>query len=130
MQKTFPQATSPVVRDICVHDNTSLKYCKGELRIKVPREECANQIASVTLRLQLDEFGEVKFWKSGAVLPEILPSNHTAPVGPADWMGSNVVYDYQAYDDGLSDPELWTVKAEERRAWMTEATLLDNNPGS
>ncbi|KAJ6456122.1 hypothetical protein C8R45DRAFT_1222247 [Mycena sanguinolenta] len=101
---------------------------RGELRIKVLREECANQIASVTLRLQLDEFGEVKFLKSGAVLPEILPANQTAPVGPADWMGSNVVYDYQAHDDGLSDPELWTVKAEERRAWMTEATLLDNHP--
>ncbi|KAJ6581812.1 hypothetical protein B0H19DRAFT_890359, partial [Mycena capillaripes] len=31
---------------------------RGELRIKVPRAECANQIASVSLRLQLDEFGE------------------------------------------------------------------------
>jgi hypothetical protein len=44
-------------------------------------------------------------------------------------MEGDVVYDYQAHDDGLSDPELWTVKAEERRAWTTEATLLENNPG-
>ncbi|KAJ6519163.1 hypothetical protein C8R45DRAFT_1065937 [Mycena sanguinolenta] len=101
---------------------------RGELRIRVPREECANQIASVVLRLQLDEFGEFKFLKSGAVLPEVLPANRTVSTGTTDWMGGDVVYDYQAHDDSLSDPELWTVKAEERHAWMTEATLLDNNP--
>ncbi|KAJ7931703.1 hypothetical protein B0H13DRAFT_1593957 [Mycena leptocephala] len=39
---------------------------RGELRIKVPRAECANQIASVALRLQFDEFGEFKFLKKGA----------------------------------------------------------------
>ncbi|KAJ7622908.1 hypothetical protein DFH06DRAFT_1009006, partial [Mycena polygramma] len=102
----------------------------GELRIKVPRAECANQIASVALRLQLDEFGEVKFLKKGAVLPEVRPSNQSAPSGYADWTGSDVVYDYQAYEDRFSNPELWTVKAEERRAWTTQATLLDNNPGA
>ncbi|KAJ6519165.1 hypothetical protein C8R45DRAFT_14065 [Mycena sanguinolenta] len=100
----------------------------GELRIRVPREECANQIASVALRLQLDEFGEFKFLKSGAVLPEVLPANRTASASPVNWMGGDVLYDYQAHDASLSDPELWTVKAEERHAWMTEATLLDNNP--
>ncbi|KAJ6581804.1 hypothetical protein B0H19DRAFT_929629 [Mycena capillaripes] len=103
---------------------------RGELRIKVPRAECANQVASVALRLQLDEFGELKFLKKGAVLPEVQPSNQSAPAGYEDWMGSGVVYDYQAHDDGLSDPELWTVKAEERRAWSTEATLIENNPSS
>ncbi|KAJ7696429.1 hypothetical protein B0H17DRAFT_893479, partial [Mycena rosella] len=30
----------------------------GELRIKVPRAQCTQQIASVALRLQLDEFSE------------------------------------------------------------------------
>ncbi|KAF7370318.1 hypothetical protein MSAN_00663200 [Mycena sanguinolenta] len=98
---------------------------RGELRIKVRRQECADQVASVALRLQLDEFSEFKSLKSGAVLPDILPANRTTS---ADWMGSDVVYDYQAHDDGLSDPELWTVKAEERHAWMTGATLLHNNP--
>jgi hypothetical protein len=49
-------------------------------------------------------------------------------VGYADWTGSDVVYDYQAHDDAMSDPEFFTVKAEERRAWTTEAILLENNP--
>ncbi|KAJ6619955.1 hypothetical protein B0H10DRAFT_1131597 [Mycena sp. CBHHK59/15] len=40
----------------------------------------------------------------------------------------NVVYDYEAHDNAMNDPELWTVKAEERRAWTTEAVLIDNNP--
>ncbi|KAJ7656286.1 hypothetical protein DFH06DRAFT_1199134 [Mycena polygramma] len=100
----------------------------GDLRIKVLRAECANQIASVALRLQLDEFGEFKYLTAGAVLPEVQPANKSAPPGLDDWTGSNVVYDYQAHDDGLSNPELWTIKAEERRAWTTQATLLENNP--
>ncbi|KAJ7811990.1 hypothetical protein B0H14DRAFT_2377891, partial [Mycena olivaceomarginata] len=103
---------------------------RGELRIKVTRVECANQIASVALRLQLDEFGEFKYLKNGAVLPAVQPTNQSAPDGYTDWGGSDIVYDYKAHDDGLGDPELWTVKAEERRAWTTEATLVDNNPGS
>ncbi|KAK7025118.1 hypothetical protein R3P38DRAFT_2952806 [Favolaschia claudopus] len=98
---------------------------RGELRIKVPRE-CAQQITSVALRLQLDEFGEVKYLKEGAVLPQVHPSNESASTEYSDWMGSDVVYDYQAYDDGLSNAELWTINAEERKAWATEATLLRN----
>ncbi|KAJ7250533.1 hypothetical protein B0H12DRAFT_1019181 [Mycena haematopus] len=98
---------------------------RGELRIKVPRQDCANQIASVALRLQLDEFGEFKFLKNDAVIPELQPANQTAP-GYAEW----TVHDYRAYTDGLSNPDLWTIKAEERRGWMTEAILLENNPGS
>ncbi|KAJ6581801.1 hypothetical protein B0H19DRAFT_1251967 [Mycena capillaripes] len=101
---------------------------RGELRIKVPRAECANQIASVALRLQLDEFGEVKFLKQGAVLPEVQSSNKSVSAGYTDWVGSDVVYDYRAHDEGLTDPELWTIKAEERHAWTTEATLIENNP--
>ncbi|KAK7025120.1 hypothetical protein R3P38DRAFT_2530267 [Favolaschia claudopus] len=99
---------------------------RGELRIKVLRQECANQIASVALRLQLDEFGEVKHLKRGAVLPEVRPANESASTEYSSWMGSDVVYDYQAHDDGLSDPELWTLKAEERRSWTTEVILLRN----
>ncbi|KAK7012841.1 hypothetical protein R3P38DRAFT_1561293 [Favolaschia claudopus] len=97
---------------------------RGDLRIKVTRQECAQQIASVTLRLQLDEFGEVKYLKEGAVLPEVRPSNESASTEYSSSMGGDVVYDYQAHDDGLNDPELWTIKAEERRAWTTEAILL------
>ncbi|KAJ7809051.1 hypothetical protein B0H14DRAFT_2867794 [Mycena olivaceomarginata] len=81
---------------------------RGELRLKVTRKECANQIASVALRLQLDEFGEFKFLKKGAVLPEVRVSKESAPVGYEDWMGSDIIMDYQAHDEGLSDPDLWT----------------------
>ncbi|KAF8216874.1 hypothetical protein K438DRAFT_1748025 [Mycena galopus ATCC 62051] len=73
--KTSPPTTSPVVL----------------------RAECANQIASAALRLQFDEFGEVKFLKEGAVVPEIQPANDTV-------------------HDDLCDSDLWTVKAEERPA--------------
>ncbi|KAJ7931688.1 hypothetical protein B0H13DRAFT_830992 [Mycena leptocephala] len=101
---------------------------RGELRIKVPRAECAHQIESVALRLQLDEFGEFKFLKKGAVLPEVQASNQSALAGYADWTGSDVVYSYEEHDNSMSDPEFFTVKAEERRAWTTEAALLENNP--
>ncbi|KAJ7180865.1 hypothetical protein C8R46DRAFT_1070789 [Mycena filopes] len=94
------------------------RVSRGELRIKTLRPECANQIASVALRLQLDEFGEVKFLREGAVLR---PSNASASAG-----SDNIAFDYQAHDDALTDPQLWAVKAEERRAWTTVATLLDN----
>ncbi|KAJ7796735.1 hypothetical protein B0H14DRAFT_3887436, partial [Mycena olivaceomarginata] len=80
------------------------------------------------LRIKLDEFGEVKYLKNGAVLPAVQPTNQSAPDGYTDWVRGDIVYDYQAHDNGLGDPELWTVKAEERRAWTTEATLVDNNP--
>ncbi|KAJ7322829.1 hypothetical protein DFH08DRAFT_888012 [Mycena albidolilacea] len=79
---------------------------RGELRIKVLRPECADQISSVALRLQLDEFGEYKFLKKGAVVPDI--------------------YDYWA-ESLSSDPQLWDIKAEARRGWTTEA-ILENNP--
>ncbi|KAJ6527268.1 hypothetical protein DFH09DRAFT_164284 [Mycena vulgaris] len=106
-------------------DNTS----HGELRIKVPRAECAHQVASVALRLQLDEFGEFKFLKAGVVLPDVQQAaNQSQPAGYEDWVGSSVMYDYQVRDDAMSDPALWTIGAEERRAWTTEATLLDSNP--
>ncbi|KAJ7602198.1 hypothetical protein DFH06DRAFT_1488854 [Mycena polygramma] len=104
------------------------RISQGELRIKVLRLECADQVASVALRLQFDEFGEVKFLRKGAVLPDVQPSNQSMPTGYTDWLGSDVVYDYQALDNALSDPEFWAVKAEERRAWATEAILLENNP--
>jgi hypothetical protein len=47
----------------------------GELRIKVLQAHCANSIASVALRLQLNEFGEVKHLRDGAVIPEIQKSD-------------------------------------------------------
>ncbi|KAJ7696608.1 hypothetical protein B0H17DRAFT_403280 [Mycena rosella] len=52
----------------------------GDLRIKVKPAHCANRIASVALRLQLDEFGDVKYLRRGAVLPEIhISNNQTVP---------------------------------------------------
>ncbi|KAJ7677447.1 hypothetical protein B0H17DRAFT_113301 [Mycena rosella] len=78
----------------------------GELRIKVPDTQCAQQIASVALRLQFDEFGEFKFLKKGAEIPDVRhTSNQTMP----------------------GDPALWTIGAEERRVWTTQATLVDRN---
>ncbi|KAJ7137754.1 hypothetical protein C8R44DRAFT_336294 [Mycena epipterygia] len=95
---------------------------QGELRVKVSRSECAHQIVSVALRLQLNEFGEFVSLRAGVVLPEPRQAvNETVP-------GSDVVYDYQPYADAMSDPELWNVRAEERQVWVTETMLLDDNP--
>ncbi|KAJ7804600.1 hypothetical protein B0H14DRAFT_1615990 [Mycena olivaceomarginata] len=127
IKTTEPEACS-VHAWVRAEDLSPDHVSRGELRIKVPRTECAHEIASVTLRLQLDEFGEFKYLKNGAVLPAVQATNQSAPDGYADWVGSDIVYDYQARDNGLIDPELWTIKAEERRAWTTEATLVDNNP--
>ncbi|KAJ6490160.1 hypothetical protein DFH09DRAFT_1208862 [Mycena vulgaris] len=104
----------------------------GELRIKVKQAHCVNQIASVALRLQLDEFGEVKHLRPGAVIPSIQKSHnqHT----PDDFLGysggisNETVYDYGPYDEAMSDSALWLVKAEERMAWSTEVVLFENNP--
>ncbi|KAJ7119123.1 hypothetical protein C8R44DRAFT_625655 [Mycena epipterygia] len=105
----------------------------GELRIKVKQAHCANRIASVALRLQLDEFSEVKYLRHGAVIPEIQKShNQNAPedfLAPLDGTSNNTVYDYGPYDRALSEAALWEVKAEERIAWSTEAVLFENNPG-
>ncbi|KAJ7477253.1 hypothetical protein B0H11DRAFT_2281418 [Mycena galericulata] len=103
----------------------------GELRIKVQTRQCANRIASVSLRLQLDEFSEVKHLRRGAVLPEIPKAdNQTIPTEFTDWGFDqyDAVYDYSGYDKAMSDPAFWVVKAEERRAWTTEAVLFENNP--
>ncbi|KAJ7116075.1 hypothetical protein C8R44DRAFT_628206 [Mycena epipterygia] len=104
----------------------------GELRIKVKQAHCANRIASVALRLQLDEFGEVKHLRQGAVIPEIhISHNQTVPTDFLGfWGGSStdIVHDYGAYDAAMSDSAVWVVKAEERRAWSTEAVLFQNNP--
>ncbi|KAJ7226698.1 hypothetical protein GGX14DRAFT_417156 [Mycena pura] len=106
----------------------------GELRIKVVQPHCANSIASVALRLELTEFGEVKHLRKGAVLPEIKKSDNQTlkdDILSWGWVGNaatEVVYDYGPYDRAMSDPALWVVKAEERTVWSTEATLFDNNP--
>ncbi|KAJ7163857.1 hypothetical protein C8R43DRAFT_879200 [Mycena crocata] len=102
----------------------------GELRIKVKQAHCANRIASVSLRLQLDEFAEVKHLRRGAVLPEIQRShNQTVPDHTLGYWGTSndVVYDYDPYDRAMSNPALWVIKAEERRAWSTEVVLFENN---
>ncbi|KAJ6452262.1 hypothetical protein C8R45DRAFT_1041062 [Mycena sanguinolenta] len=107
----------------------------GELRIKVVQAHCAEKIASVALRLQLDEFGEVKHLRQGAVIPEIQKANNqTLPndlLSLGFWSASDlaneVVYDYSAYDNAMSDPALWVVHAEQRKGWSTEFTLFENN---
>ncbi|KAF7361156.1 hypothetical protein MSAN_01147400 [Mycena sanguinolenta] len=107
----------------------------GELRIKVWQAHCADKIASVALRLQLDEFGEVKHLRQDAVIPEIKKAdNQTLPddlvsLGyfRASDLANEVVYDYGPYDKAMSDPEIWVVHAQERRAWSTEVTLFENN---
>jgi hypothetical protein len=96
----------------------------GELRVKVERAECADQIVSVVLRLQLNEFGEFVYLKEGVVLPEKWQAVNQTTFGGA--VVHDVVYDYQPYAEATSDPELWNVGAEERRAWIAEDTLLDH----
>ncbi|KAF8162187.1 hypothetical protein K438DRAFT_1618501 [Mycena galopus ATCC 62051] len=94
----------------------------GELRIKVLQPHCAHSIASVTLRLELNEFGEVKHLRPGAVIPEIKKTdNQTLRDDPS------TLYDYGPYDKAMSDSDLWFVKAEERTVWSTEVTLFENN---
>ncbi|KAJ7248833.1 hypothetical protein B0H12DRAFT_1019899 [Mycena haematopus] len=107
----------------------------GELRVKVMQAHCADKIASVALRLQLDEFGEVKHLRPNAVIPEIQKAdNQTLPDDLlfgfwGSGSGANeVVYDYGPYDRAMSDHALWVVQAEQRRAWSTEVTLVNNNP--
>ncbi|KAJ7742988.1 hypothetical protein B0H14DRAFT_3514965 [Mycena olivaceomarginata] len=98
---------------------------RGELRIKVTRVECANQIASVALRCSSTSL-EFKYLKN-ARPPGGTAHEPSAPDGYTDWGGATLCMTI-GHDDGLGDPELWTVKAEERRAWTTETTLVDNNP--
>ncbi|KAJ6536596.1 hypothetical protein DFH09DRAFT_1178912 [Mycena vulgaris] len=103
----------------------------GELRIKVKQAHCANQIVSVALRLQLDEFGEVKHLRPGAVIPSIQKSDNQ--YRPDDFLGhsgisNETIYDYGPYDRAMSDSALWVVKAEKRMAWSTEVVLFENNP--
>jgi hypothetical protein len=82
----------------------------------------------VALRLQLEEFSEVKYLRRGTVIPEIKKSPKQN--APRDFLGANdTIYDYGPYDRALSDAALWEVKAEERIAWSAEAVLFDNNPG-
>ncbi|KAJ7749019.1 hypothetical protein DFH07DRAFT_829387 [Mycena maculata] len=103
----------------------------GELRIKVNQENCSHRIDSVSLRLQLDEFSEVKYLRRGAVLPEIRKAeNQTRPADFGYWGSkpNDVVYDYSEYDKAMGDSNIWAVKAEERRAWSTETILFENNP--
>ncbi|KAJ7491927.1 hypothetical protein FB451DRAFT_511911 [Mycena latifolia] len=113
-----PDNACEVRASVRAEDLSPDRISHGELRIKVPRAQCSQQIASVALRLQLDEFSEVKFQKKGAAVPDVrLAVNQTTLVGYEDQMGRS---DYQ---DAMNDPALWTVRAEERRAWATEATL-------
>jgi hypothetical protein len=49
-------SASFIIRCKCANE-TSV----GELRVKVKEPRCANQVTSVALRLQLLEFGEVKY---------------------------------------------------------------------
>ncbi|KAF7307376.1 hypothetical protein MIND_00531700 [Mycena indigotica] len=109
----------------------------GDLRIKVAPAHCGTKVASVALRLSLDEFAEVKYMRPGAELPPIVKAdNQTRPDSQlaGGWMvrsqdKDEILYNYTAYDRALSDPALWVVKAEERKTWTTEATLFGGDLG-
>ncbi|KAF7301310.1 hypothetical protein MIND_00696100 [Mycena indigotica] len=106
----------------------------GELRIKVAPANCASKVASVALRLSLDEFAEVKHLRRGAQLPQIVKAdNQTRPDSADPWMfqtrsqDKETVYNYTAYDHTMSDPAFWIVKAEQRKTWTTERTLFGDD---
>ncbi|KAJ6530010.1 hypothetical protein DFH09DRAFT_1370814 [Mycena vulgaris] len=134
---TASYSTEATAEELCVvqawvraEDLSPDHISHGELRVKVKQPHCVTQVASVALRLQLDEFGEVKFLKTGAVIPEIRGAdNESVSADYANWFGTaDAVYDYEPYDSATSDPDLWTIMAEERTAWSTEALLISNNP--
>ncbi|KAJ6545418.1 hypothetical protein B0H19DRAFT_1238291 [Mycena capillaripes] len=106
---------------------TSNKIAIGELRVKVSRAECAHQVVSVVLRLQLKEFSEFVSLKDGVVLPERWQALNETTQPPGDVV-HEVVYDRQSYAEAMRDLNLWNVQAQERLAWTTEATLLDHLP--
>nr|GAT46097.1 predicted protein [Mycena chlorophos] len=111
-------------------DLTPGSTSNGDIRVKVSPAECGTQVASVSLRLQLDEFAEVKYLRPSTVLPEITKvqdDDATRPASVDAWESTRVTYNYTAYDAALSDPAYWVVKAEERRGWVTETTLIDNS---
>ncbi|KAJ7637183.1 hypothetical protein FB45DRAFT_908489 [Roridomyces roridus] len=104
---------------------------QGELRVKASRPDCAHEIVSVALRLELSEFSEVVSAKDGVALPEAwLVSNQTKTVsGLHGEVGQKVVYNFSsAYAEAISDPELWNIAAEERIAWTSEIVLLKDHP--
>ncbi|KAF7313373.1 hypothetical protein HMN09_00493000 [Mycena chlorophos] len=111
-------------------DLTPGSTSNGDIRVKVFPAECGTQVASVSLRLQLDEFAEVKYLRPSTVLPEITKvqdDDATRPASVDAWESTRVTYNYTAYDAALSDPAYWVVKAEERRGWVTEMILFDNS---
>ncbi|KAJ7696425.1 hypothetical protein B0H17DRAFT_1130845 [Mycena rosella] len=117
---------------VCAEDLAPDHISHSDLRIKVKPAHCADRVASMALRLQFDEFGEVKHLRAGAVLPEIeISDNQTVS---SDFLGfyggsaNDIVYDYGAYDRVMNDPVFWVVKAGECRAWATEVVLFQNNP--
>ncbi|KAJ7067834.1 hypothetical protein C8F01DRAFT_1115903 [Mycena amicta] len=101
----------------------------GDLRIKVIPAHCGTQIAAVSLRLQLDQFSEVKYLRRGSILPKVRKAdNQTRPESFNAWdfgqKTNEVVYNYTEYDNAMTDAAYWVVKAEERRGWVTETTLF------
>nr|GAT46186.1 predicted protein [Mycena chlorophos] len=130
---TSPNSTDCRVRAwVRAEDLAPSTTSHGDLRIKVsgPLHDCSTQVASVDLRLALDEFAEVKYQRG--TLPKITKAeNQTRPSDDLDMFGSwmsndepEILYDYSAYDAAMHDPEIWGIKAETRRAWTTETTLF------
>ncbi|KAF7979331.1 hypothetical protein HWV62_42745 [Athelia sp. TMB] len=98
----------------------------GDLRIKV-NPSCAQEIASVALQLQLDEYAEVKFPRRGAVMPTAPICGNSTCKDEGQWWRMNGLPDSDSersrYQDALRDPELWDIQAEERTAWDSAVTL-------
>ncbi|KAJ7637184.1 hypothetical protein FB45DRAFT_1056393 [Roridomyces roridus] len=88
---------------------------QGELRVKVSRPDCAHEIMSVALRLELSEFSEVVYLKEGAVLPDVVQRARLCNCS-------------LAYENATSDSDIWHVGAEERIAWTSEIVLLKDHP--
>ncbi|KAJ7181301.1 hypothetical protein C8R43DRAFT_968875 [Mycena crocata] len=132
LQNVFPSSifkNCTIRASVRAEDLAPSHISHGELRVKVKETHCTNQIASVALRLQLSEFGEVKHLRHGAVIPPIRKAeNAHSPENFSDPNAKDTRYDYGPYDAAMSDPDLWVVKAEERTAWSTEVILLPDNP--
>ncbi|KAF7360774.1 hypothetical protein MVEN_00809400 [Mycena venus] len=126
---SISQADSPCGAQVWVRaeDLSPDHISQGELRVKVSRPDCAHQVVSVVLRLQLKEFSEFVSLKDGVVLPEKGQAVNETKHSPGDVV-HEVVYDYRPYAEATRDPNLWNVQAQERLAWTTEATLLDHLP--
>ncbi|KAJ7269750.1 hypothetical protein C8J57DRAFT_320110 [Mycena rebaudengoi] len=94
-ESTAPDCT--ILAWVRAEDLAPNRISHGELRIKVPQPQCATKVASVALRLQLREFGEVKYMREGAIISATPQAdNQTIPDDYVDWVDTlDAAYNYQ-----------------------------------